>query len=166
MGRLSSTFGGLPVQQRIPYTLTGELTLAASQTAQQYPDATFQNNVNKTFEIHRMIPRVYAQIADVLYEPQPEMDLLLGMVRVQLTDLGLDQKITKSPTLLDTLVKGSSERTWEFAEPHYIPNNAQLQVVLDTLAFPAQAPFAATVTRLKIAITFQGFLLVVGPPVA
>lgn len=165
MGRLPPSFGGLPVQQRIPYTLTGELTLTASQTAQQYPDATFQNNVNKTFEIHRMIPRVYGQVTGVLYAPQPDMDLLLGMARIQITDLGLDQKITKSPTLLDTLVKGSSERTWELAEPHYLPNNAQLQVTLDTLAFPAQAPFT-TINQLRIALTFQGFLLVVGPPVA
>lgn len=165
MGRIPSSFSGLPIQQRIPYTLTGELTLTASQTAQQYPDATFQNNVNKTFEIHRMIPRVYGQVAGVLYAPQPEMSLLLGMVRMQLTDLGLDQKITKSPTLLDTLTKGSSELTWEFAEPHYLPNNAQLQVVLDTLGFPAQAPFT-TINQLRVAITFQGFLLVVGPPVA
>jgi hypothetical protein len=165
MGRLPSTFGGLPIQQRIPWAITGELALTASQPAQQYPDATFANAGNKTFEIHRMIPRVYGQIADVLYAPQPEMSLLLAMVRVQITDLALDQKITKAPTLLDSLVKGSSELSWEFAEPHNLPNNGQLQITLDTLAFPAQAPFT-TITKLKTVLTFEGFLIVTSGPVA
>jgi hypothetical protein len=169
MGRLPSTWGGKIIQERVPYDMPGEITIAASQTGLQYPDATFQNTQNKPFEIHRVIPRVYALDGTVLwFDPTavqvPSPDFLASLVRVNIEDLGLNQKLTKAPTLIDTLTKGSSERTWEFADPHYLPNNAQLQVVLDCLAFPTG--FDADIDGLRVCITLQGFMLVVGPPVA
>lgn len=163
MGRLPSTFEGRQILQRIPYTLAGEFTMTTLLQNQQYPDATFQNNVNKPFEIHRMIPRIYAFSDGAMVVTQPDQELLLGLIRARISDLGLDQLITKSATILGTLLKGSSERTWEWAEPHYLPNNAQLQVVLDALAFPTFNPVA---TQLRVCITFEGFLLVLGTPVA
>jgi hypothetical protein len=74
--------------------------------------------------------------------------------------------MTKSPTLIDTLVKGTSERTWELADPQYLPNNAQLVITLDALAFPTSFE-GLGIDGLRVCFTLQGFLLLgIGAPVA
>lgn len=163
MGRLPAMWAGMQIKSRWPYTIGAELTLTANQTGIQFPEASFQNGVDKPFEIHRMIPRVYAlDESGILLPTQPDQSTLQGLVRARITDLGREQLITKNPTLLDTLVKGSSERTWEFADPMYIIRSEQIQVVLDTLSIPVFAPDPAT--SLRIAIDFQGYLCIVEPP--
>lgn len=165
MGRLPSTYAGKEIQRRFPYTMTGEIVMTSGQTGLQYPDATFQNTINKPFEVHRMIPRVYAQLNGAIVSPanMPSQEYLLGMIRTKIIDLGQNQDINKTPTRLDAMVKGSSERTWEWADPHYLPNNTQLQITNDALVFP----FASdTINQLNVVLTFEGFLVVVGPPIA
>lgn len=170
MGRLPSTFENRVIQDRIPYQMPGEFVLTSGNALTQFPDATFQNTQNKPFEIHRMIPRVIPQLTDVVafdqeaLGGQPSQTVLAQLVRLHVTDLGLNQLLTKAPTLIEALVKGSSERTWEWASPHTIPNNAQLLVELQALTFPAG--FDSVINQLRVAVTFQGFLLVVGPPVS
>lgn len=175
MGRLPSQWGGKDIQGRVPYDMPGEITLASLDKGIQFPDATFQNTQNKVFEIHRIIPRVYALDGNVMFwendattggTPNPPQDFLSALVRATIEDLGLNQKITKSPTLIDTLVKGTSERTWELADPHYLPNNAQIVITLDALAFPASFE-GLGIDGLRVCFTLQGFLLVgVGAPVS
>jgi hypothetical protein len=105
-----------------------------------------------------MIPRVYARDSEgLLLTTQPAQELLQGLVRARITDLGREQLITKTPTLLDVLTKGSSERTWEWAEPMYIIRSEQIQVVLDALAFPA----ISGLSTLQVALCFQGYLCIV-----
>lgn len=163
MGRLPTMWAGMMIKSRWPYEMAAELSLTDGQLGVQYPDASFQNGVDKPFEIHRLIPRVYAlDSGGELLEDQPDQGLLAGLVRARITDLGNEQLITKTPTLLDVLTKGSSERTWEWAEPLYIIRSQQLQVTLDALAFPAG--FAGSVTTIKIALCFQGYLCIVEPP--
>lgn len=161
MGRLPAQWAGKTITARWPYEITGELSLTSGQPARQYPDATFQNGVDKPFEIHRMIPRVYAlDDAGVLLPTQPDQELLLGLVRANIVDLGREQLITKTPTLLGAIVKGSAERTWEFAEPMYLVRSEQLQVTVSALVFPA----VANLNSLVVAMCFEGFLCVVAPP--
>ncbi len=166
MGRLPATWGERVIMDRVPYEMSGELILptADSTTAGvQFPDATFMNTVDKPFEIHRMIPRVMGLGAtNILFSPQPDQEELASLVRLRMTDLGLDQVLTKNPTLISLLTKGSSERTWEFADPHYLTRSNLIQVVCDMLSLPTA--FASNITKLRIGISFQGFLLVVAPP--
>lgn len=175
MGRLPATWGNQNIQGRIPYDMPGEITISSAQTGLQYPDATFQNTQNKVFEIHRIIPRVYSLDGNVMFwdvdattggTANPPQELLAALVRATIEDLGLNTKLTKSPTLLDTMVKGSSERTWELADPHYLPNNAQIVIILDALTFPASFE-GLGIDGLRVCITLQGFMLVgVTAPVA
>lgn len=161
MGRLPATWADRPVVSREPYTVSGELVIEQNQRGVLFPEATFQNGVDKPFEIHRVIPRLWALTSENAFLPaQPEQSFLAGMVRVSFVDTAFDLKMNKVPVLLDTLLKGTSERTWEFADPHTITRANGIQITVDTLPFALIDNFA----RLRIGITFQGFLLVVAPP--
>ncbi len=172
MGRLPATWKNLPIEGRFPYEMPGEITISSNTRGLQFPDATFQNTQNKVFEIHRIIPRVYALNGNVPFWStetiNPPQQYLMGLVRASIEDLGLNQKLTKSPTLLDAMVKGSSEQTWELADPHYLPNNAQIVITLDSLTFPtAFSTEDLGIDGLKVAFTLQGFMLIgVGAPVS
>lgn len=166
MGRLPATWAERVILDRVPYEMSGELILPtadSSTTGVQFPDATFLNSVDKPFEVHRMIPRVMGLGAtNLLFSPQPEQEELASLVRIRMTDLGLDQVLTKNATLISLLTKGSSERTWEFADPHYLTRSNLIQVVCDMLTLPAA--YGANITKLRVGISLQGFLLVVAPP--
>lgn len=172
MGRLSTEWAGRLITMRIPYEMSGELIIPASQSGVQYPDDRFTNNVDMPFECHRVIPRVTAVDASgVALATQLPQDLAQSLIRARINDFGKNVMMTKNPTILNTLTKGSSERTWEWADPYYLVRSEGFQVVLDTLAFPiwdgAQIPAAVPVTplaALRIEWTFQGFLLQVAPP--
>jgi hypothetical protein len=165
MGRLASRYADLDIQARFPYTMDSELVQAASVNGIPFPGEDFLNVQDKVFEVHRMIPRVYGLgNTGLLVSPQPDMELLMGLVLIAMTLQGFNQQVNKSPTRLGTLVKGSAERTWEFADPLYLPNGRGLQVFVNTTAFPVAAPFDAAVTQLLVAITFEGFLIQTSPP--
>lgn len=154
-------WGDRVITDRMPYEISGELIMAGNQSAIQFPDNTFSNNTDKPFEIHRMKPFVWGLGAsDVLLQVQPDQDALAGAVRLYINDLGLNQIITKNPTLIPLMTKGSSERTWEFADPHYLTRGNQIQVIATTLALTN----FSTITNVRIGLGFQGFLLVVAPP--
>ena len=171
MGRLPSTWGDRLITMRVPYTMEGELIMA-NNVSSQFIDALFTNNVDMPFECHRMIPRVTAlDDANVALANQPSQDLLQSLARLRLVDFGKNVNMTKSPTLLNTLTKGSSERTWEWAEPYYLIRSEGFQATIDTLAFPIwdggqipTAPPTVPLVSLRIEIAFQGFLCVVAPP--
>jgi hypothetical protein len=161
MGRLPATWAGRIINQRVPYQLYGEISMVSAQQGLQFPDATFMNSVDKPFEIHRMIPRVYSRDSgNVLLATQTAMSTLSALIKCRLMDLGLNQDLTKTPARLDAMTKGEAERTWEWADPHYLTRSNLIQVTLDADTFPS----ISTMTNLLVCITFQGFLLVVAPP--
>lgn len=161
MGRLPSTWADRTIMDRIPYEIPGELIITSGQLGLQFPDNTFSNNTDKPFEIHRMKPWIWAlDNSNVLLTSQPDQSLLSGLIRANINDLGLNQIITKSPTLVELMVKGTSERTWEWADPHYLTRGNQIQVTCDALTFPA----IGSLVSLRFGLSFQGFLLVVAPP--
>ncbi len=164
MGRLASKYADLEIQARFPYTMDSELTLAASQSGIPFNDSDFLNTQDKVFEVHRMIPRVYAlDDNSLLLSPQPDQELLEGLVLMSMNLQGYNQLVNKSPTRLGTLVKGSSERTWEYAEPFFLPNGRGVQLFVSTTAFPAGDPFDDEASQLLISVTFEGFLLLTNP---
>jgi hypothetical protein len=161
MGRLPASFGGRMITARSPWVMAGELELSSAQSGQQVPDATYLNNTDRPFEIHRVIPFVVAEDTNkVALEQQPDQDLLSALIKAKITDLGKNNPLTKASTLLRLLVKGSSERTWEFADPYYLVKSEQMQVIYDALTFPS----IDDLQFLKVCLSFEGFFVTLGPP--
>lgn len=161
MGRLPATFGGRLITARQPWAMSGEVQLTSAQPGVQFPEATYLNSTDRPFEIHRMIPFVVAQDSSSVALPvQPDQDLLTALIRTRIQDLGKTATLTKSATLLRLMVKGNSERTWEFADPYYLVKSEQLQVVNDALTFPV----ISNLNNLKVCIDFAGFFITIGPP--
>ena len=163
MGRLASRYADLDIQARFPYAMYSALLQAPSVVGVPFFSEDFLNAQDKTIEVHRMIPRVYAlDVNSLPLGTQPDQELLAGLCLIAFNLQGFNQQVNKNATLLGTLTKGSAERTWEFADPLYLPNGRGLQVFLTTAAFPAT--FAGLgITQLRVAITFEGFLISVAP---
>lgn len=161
MGRLAVRYADLTIQDMFPYNMKTQLTLAPSVSGQFFPSADLLNTQSLPFAVHRMIPRVIALDSNALpMSTQPDQELLMSLVELRMELQGLNQNMTKTPVSIDNLIKGSSERTWEFAEPFVLPNSYGLLVAADTAALPAGVSY----TQLKIKLNFQGFLLQVAPP--
>lgn len=161
MGRLPATFAQRTITMRQPWGMYGELIVTSAQTGRPFPEATFLNSTDKPFEIHRMIPRITAlDNTGVALTPQPDLQDLLALVKISINDLGKNTPLQKSPTRLRSLTKGTSEVTWEFADPYYLIRTEQFQVVIDADTFPA----IANLNSLRIEIEFEGFFVVIAPP--
>lgn len=164
MGRLPATFADREIKDRFPYEMPAEQSLTTGQRGVQFTPAVFNNGTDKPFECHRMLARVYARDSNnILLNPQPAQELLAGLVRFEILIDNLEQRLTKAPALIDATMKGSAERTWEFADPCYLVRSSAFQVTVDALTFPANAAIS-NLNNLLVAITFQGFLLIVSPP--
>ncbi len=165
MGRLPASFGGRTITARMPQSFAGEVALTSAQLGIQFPDATFLNSTDRPIEIHRMIPFVVAQDANgVALNAQPAQDLLMALARTKITDLGKGpSSLMKSSVLIRTLVKGSAELTWEWADPYYLAKSEQFQVVNDALTFPANTAIA-NLSSIKICMNFEGFFISIAPP--
>ena len=161
MGRLPDQWAGRKITMRIPYVMPGEILLTSGQPGVQFPDATFTQNVDKPFEVHRVKPWVVAldTNGDVL-SPQPSQESLQSLIRVRINDLGKSELMTKNPELLVLLPKGTAESTWEWAEPYTIVRSEQFQVIADALSY---TNFVGVAT-LRLAWKWEGFLIVVAPP--
>jgi hypothetical protein len=166
MGRLPSTFAGKPIKGRLPFEMPGDMAINFSVSGQVFQDVLFTNVSAYPFEIHRMIPRV-AGLDDnaLVVSPQPDQDELQALVRLDLLDFRTDLKMTKAATFIRDLIKGSSERTWEWAEPYTLPNSGGFQVSATTLAAPAAyAGLAVPITQLRVEVVFEGFFLIQTAP--
>lgn len=162
MGRLPSQWAGKVINDRFPYAMVGELTLSAGAVATQFPDSTFLHSIDKPFEVHRVIPRVVANdSSSVPLTPQPDQDLLAELVRIFITNLGINQPMMKATSRVIALTKGSAERTWEWAEPQTLERGQEFQVTATPLAtFPA----VSSLSTITVILAFEGFLLQVAPP--
>lgn len=161
MGRLALRYADLQIQDMFPYNMDTELTLAPSVSGQFFPNADLLNTQDKPFAVHRMIPSVTALDSDGLPVATPiSSDLLFFLVQLRIELQGLNQNATKTPVRIKNLVKGTSELTWEFAEPFVLPNGYGLLIAADVGAFPPNVGY----THLLISLNFQGFLLQIAPP--
>lgn len=166
MGRLPLAFAGKNITFRIPYEMSGEIILNSAQTGIQFPDTVFAHNVDKPFEVHRVKPvvTVLDENGNVLANP-PSQEILQSYLRIRMSDLGKNELLTKSPTLLVLLTSGTSQQTWEWEEPYTIVRSEAFQVVADSLdTSNLAALMSQQVIRLRLSLIFQGFILVVGPP--
>jgi hypothetical protein len=145
--------------------MSGEQKLTTNQSGVQFPDATFLHNVDKPFEVHRAKPSI--SVLDAQDRPLTTalpQDNLQQFARVRLNDLGKNELMLKAPTLVSQIVKGSSEATWEWAEPYTIVRSESFQVVADCLDLTNLIAAIAGAAKIQLNWMFQGFLIVVAPP--
>ena len=164
MGRLPTHFAGRLITARQPQSFAAEVILTSAQLGQPFPEGSFLNNTDRPFEIHRVIPFLIAlDINNVSLNPQPDQDLMMGLMRMKITDLGNGPtSFMKSTTMIRALVKGDMERTWEFADPYYLVKSNQLDVTCDALTFPANGAIA-NLNGLKLCLNFEGFFITIAP---
>lgn len=145
---------------RSPYEMQAERALVSANPNVLIEEGLLQVGVDKPFEVHRVIPRIYARTSgNVFLATQPDQELLAGLVKISIKNTGLDLSMTKNPSRIGALTKGSSERTWEWAEPMTITRTNGFAVSLEADTFPA----VDTLNNLLVVLTFEGFLLVVAP---
>lgn len=160
MGRLPNTYADRAITDRDPYDLYGELLLTTGQGATEFPQATFSNQRDRPFEVHRFIPRVLALgEANVPLPTQPSQDLLAALVRCKITIFQREEAIIRVPTRIFTLTKGEAERTWEWADPEYLQCSTGFTVSVEADTFPA----IDGLTGLLVCISFQGFVITIHP---
>lgn len=184
MGRLPAQFAGKDITFRIPYSMPGELVIANGLTGQVFPEATFLHNVDKPFEIHRVIIRITPfdnQGTPVVVQPQFLANtffitnVLEKYVRVRIRDTSKNESFTKNAQLVDGLVKGN-ERTWEWDEPYSLVRSEGFEIQVDNVApttftlsvcgcaqSTSTATQTVTIANLRVEITFEGFLLIIAP---
>lgn len=161
MARLPATFAGLPIMFRVPQVMRTVWDFTTGLNNQSFPTAPVTHAVDLPFEVHRMIPRVAAYDEDgVILGEQPPEDLMNALISVRIRDFGKNNSLTKSMTALDNLVRGSSERTWEWADPYYLKQGDGFEVTGRSATFPV----LADVVTLRVNLTFEGFLVVMAPP--
>lgn len=160
MGRLPETFAGQRIAHRVPFTMPGTLVIGSAVSNLQFPTATFMQTEDKPFEIHRMIPRVIAVDASNNPATGVNTDTMLRLVSLQLQDLGKDQFLTKQAVTLINFVKGTTEKTWEFADPYYLRKSENIIVNASSVTYPA----VLNTLNIQVQLTFEGFLVVIAPP--
>lgn len=164
----------------IPYVMPGELVIAPNTSGVQFPEAQFLHNVDKPFEIWRMIVRLTGLIGTPVTDaaiPDTQPLTLAQRVRLSILDVSKNERITKNPVLVSAFQK-ANEATWEWdPRPYTIVRQEGLQVAVDSDAFPAiclpdpedAEPcviVAAPITFVRVEVTFEGWLLVLEPPSA
>lgn len=164
MGRIATRFAGLQVMDMVPYSMSTRLTLAASVSARQFPNADWLNTNVYPFAVHRMIPRIIALDSNSLpLATQPDLEVREALVSISLNLQGFNMPMTKdmNPIPVGNLVGGStSERYWRFEEPFVLPNSYGVVASATTGAFPA----SVTYTQLQITLVLEGFNLIVAQP--
>jgi hypothetical protein len=176
MGRLPTHFADQRIKFRIPYTMPGELVLGLSATGVLFPDSTFLHNVDKPFEVHRVVVNTYPfddgtppDPLDPLFCGQiPDHEKILrNFVRTRIQDTSKNELMNKSAQLLSTLVKDNSA-TWEWEDPYTIVRSEGFTVSADCLlaaGYPITVDaVTVNVENVRFGLTFEGYLIVVAPP--
>jgi hypothetical protein len=162
MGRLPDTFASKQITQRIPYNMTGELVVAPSTSNAPFAGGAFLLNVDMPFEVHRMKAWVVGvssatNVAPVVVPYQPPQEVLASLARINIARIGGTVKWMKTSTLLAALPKGTSEWTWELAEPDTIVRSEGYEVSMETLAMPVFPD--GPLTNLWFTVKFEGYQL-------
>lgn len=149
-------FNGLRIKYRVPYTIAGELIVAAGGANTPFPAATFLNTVDKPFEIREVNLQASQSLLGganfiPIAEPAPSIDKFW---RLRMRDVSRNQEITKNAQLAATL-KRTNSNVWFWDDFAYIERAEGYEIAIDNL-------LAANFLRAEI--TFEGYLLVLAPP--
>ncbi len=148
------SFMGKTIKFRVPYTMTGELIVAAGTPVVYFPPDTFRHNTDLPFEIWQVSLQASQSVAEdpfiPIAEPAPGIDKFW---RVRIRDDSKDQLITKNPQLVAT-IKETNTDIWQWWVPYTIIRSEALEVAVNNL-LPANA--------LRAEITFIGYEIVLEP---
>lgn len=164
MGRLPLQFAGNNITMRIPYSMTGEQTYAASLSSQVFPDTMLYHQIDKPFEVHRCIIRLTgfaAGVPNVIIEPQPTT--LSRLVQIRIRDTQTGENMNKAAQRLSGLNK-INEDTWEWEEPHTVVKGEGFELTVDTAAYTMVPAPANPTVNIRVEVTFEGYLVVCAPP--
>lgn len=174
MGRLPLQFAGKTITWRLPYNIEAELDVGPNQSGIVFPEAAFLFNVDKPFEIHRVMIRLAAKGTPpdfdnpTVLEPQPTT--LDERIRLRILDFAKNENLTKSATLVSTLLNKQTG-AWDFEEPYTIVRSEGFQVQIDTQDYPSIVfynaniePVQVDVQFVRVALNWQGYLTIIGPP--
>jgi hypothetical protein len=146
------------IKFRIPYTMPGELVVEASASGEFFPDGAFNYNIDKPFEIERMIVRLTAIDAEgEIIEAQPTT--LQKRVRLTITDTSKNEDLTKARTPVENLISSlaGGDGSWEWYSTYTIVRSEGFTIGVDTSTFPDGTE------KVRIDISFQGNLIVIQP---
>jgi hypothetical protein len=188
--RLPFDFGRRGVKWRVPYTQSAELIIDVSDgepvKGRLFPESAFTINIDKPFEIHRLIVRVTAiRDDDTIFEIQP--DTLLDRVRLRIIDLAKGETLTKGRHVQNTsgdipatsftsnpsasALIASDTGFWQWEEPYTLVRSEGFQIQVDVDSLPSWCVVnnhcssgKAQLTKLGVKVSMQGFLIVVAPP--
>lgn len=159
-GVIPEEYGDQSIKFTIPYLFTGSLVVEPTTNGTFFPESTFENNVDKPFEIWWMNVRLNEldenkQVVD----DQPPFFDMANRIRITVFDTSKNEKLTKTPTLVENLVtsKEGAQGTWQWHRPYTLVRAEQLQIQVDTQNFRDQVPF------MRVSISFHGYLLVLQP---
>lgn len=169
MGRLSTMYDGRVITTRVPFVMEGfvDLPLVADPAVEtavsptEFNENFFRFNVDKPFEIHRMIPRIVQGVvtagAFVMSTTIPNQETALAGTKLRLNERSRNEALTSGFVPILNMVKGTSEFTWEWADP---------MVLVRGQGFKAAALYFSNVISaagVRLQLSFQGFLLVLAP---
>lgn len=180
---LPQLFDGQEIKFRIPYSMPGELAVDITANvppfSTQFPAATFLHNVDKPFEIHRVIPRITllttVSAVDFVVLSPTGTDPITGfekLVHLRIDDTSKNEKWTKAPQLISDMVNKNTG-VWELECPYTIVRSEGFNVEVDVQRFspnpflvsvPAGSPTLTTINKIRVDLTFEGYLVVIAPP--
>lgn len=150
--KVPTHFNDRRIKYRVPYTMPGELIVAAAQIGLDFPEATFLHTIELPFEIWN-VKLAAAQLVNNIpvAEPAPGINQFW---RIRVQDVSRNQLMTKNAQLAATLID-DDWGGWYWRVPYTVERAEGFQVTIDnTLAANA----------LRAAVTFRGYLLVLNPP--
>jgi hypothetical protein len=154
--------------------MSGELVVLNGQVGVQFPEATFLQNTDKPFEVHRCIVRLFpfdnnttpAPLDPVFTGAVPNLlSILQNYARIRIRDFSKNENLTKAAQLIGTLSK-ENEMTWEFEDPYTLVRSEGFEVTCDNNLANFNITVGAvttTVGNLRFQVNFEGFLLVIAP---
>lgn len=168
-GLIPETFADQLIKFRIPYAMPGELVTDASTTAMQFNEATFLHTIDKPFEVHLMhVELTGLPENDIMSDVQPLS--LDRRVRLRIEDTAKNEKITKNPHLVSTIVDNLTHE-WRWDVPYTFTRQEGFTVSVDTDVLPticvpnaqctAETPLI--ITKVRTEISFRGYLVVIRP---
>ena len=163
MGRLSTMYAQQPITYRVPHTMTGfidfpEVSAGVPFREQKMNEQALLHSVDKPFEVHRLVPVATSFNAGTWHTDSASQELLLAQIAATLKIRSRNQAIAASTNLTPVinLIKGSAERTWEFADPMVLVRG---EGILASGVLKQIIP--GTITRLYLPL--QGYLLIMPP---
>jgi len=156
MERFPESYKGRKIIDRVPYTMHGDQTVAASTSGQLFPEATFLHNIGEPFEIHRVKINVVSLDSGADPQADPSNGDIRHWIRVTMKSRGGSKMITKNATRLISLVNNETN-AWEWEWPYTLEQSEGFEISLDNNIAVGDAAGGV-----RIELNFQGYLLVLG----